>query len=181
MCNHYVADMEPGSDAGRGPAHMGTEAEEAFELARVERSVRIEAPAEVVWQSLADPEELGAWLGGEVVLDRPLAPGAAGHVVEDDGSFRRLLVTEVGPGRLAWHWWREGGELSSVEIEARPAGEATEVRVVEVVALATASAGGSKGSTRAGGIGERFDDEWSAVLPTVAARLGRKLGVLSAR
>jgi uncharacterized protein YndB with AHSA1/START domain len=166
---------QPAPEPHERPSRVTTEPAGGFELARVERSVRIDAPAEVVWRSLTDAEGLGTWLGGEVVLDRPLGAGAAGQIVEPDGSVRRLLVTDAGPGRLAWHWWREGGDLSSVEIEARPDGDATEVRVVEVVALATATAGGSTAKAMALG------DEWDALLPGVAARLGRKLGVLSVR
>ena len=110
-----------------------------FEIARVERSVHVDAPVDEVWSTIAEPDELSEWLGARVELDRPVGPGAAGEVVDADGSIRHLLVTGHSPGRrLAWHWWRDGDELSSVEITVRPDGDGTEVRVViETVALAT--------------------------------------------
>jgi uncharacterized protein YndB with AHSA1/START domain len=142
------------------------------ELARVERSVRIDAPLDDVWAAIADPSALGEWLGGELHLDRPLGPGAAGELVAPDGSVRQLLVTEHRPGeRLAWHWW-DDDELSSVEITACPDGDATEVHVVEVVALARAA---SAPASLASGTIEAIDRTWSTALPSLAARLGRKL------
>jgi uncharacterized protein YndB with AHSA1/START domain len=149
-------------------------------VARVERSVRIDAPAGDVWRSLSDPDELSSWLGGEVELDRALRPGAAGVVRSDDGD-RRLLVTEVEPGRrLVWHWWREEGELSSVELTLHPDAGATEVRVVEVVALAGATAGGSRASHRSD-LEASMRAGWEAALPSLALRLARRLGALADR
>ena len=64
-----------------------------FEIARVERSVHVDAPVDEVWSTIAEPDELSEWLGARVELDRPVGPGAAGEVVEADGSIRHLLVT----------------------------------------------------------------------------------------
>jgi uncharacterized protein YndB with AHSA1/START domain len=173
-------------------AHMSTPAtpqDTGFELARIERSVRIEAPLDEVWRSLTEPAELATWLGGEVDLDRPLAPGAAGRVLEADGSVRHLLVTGHEPGhQLRWHWWHEGasrddrdaadegldeptddGVLSSVEITVVPEGDATVVRVVEVVARAGASAAAGPCSTDAALVA--IDRNWDGALSALAARL----------
>src|SRR4051812_15521837 len=101
---------------------------------RVERCVDIEASPADVWHTLTDPAELARWLDAEVVLD--LEPGAVGHVVDADGHVRQVLVTEVEPGHLlAWHWWEDDGELSSVEITTVPHDDGTRVRVVECLAL----------------------------------------------
>jgi uncharacterized protein YndB with AHSA1/START domain len=167
--NRYVAHMP-------SPA---TPPETDFEIARVERSVHVDAPVEDVWSTIAEPDELSGWLGGEVELDRPLGPGAAGEVREPDGSVRHLLVTDHEPGRrLVWHWHRDGEELSSVEITVRPDGAGTEVRVVEVVALTAATAGGTRAfASAAGGLDAiaAMDRSWSSALPTLASRLARKL------
>ena len=169
--NHYVAHMST-------PA---TPHDTDLELARVERTVIIEASPDEVWRSLTEPEELASWLGGEVDLDRPLAPGAAGRVVEPDGSVRHLLVTGHEPGRqLRWHWWHEGahgdvhepadeGVLSSVEITVAPEGDATVVRVVEVVARARASA--AAGPCRTDPVVDAIDLRWAGALPALAARV----------
>jgi uncharacterized protein YndB with AHSA1/START domain len=168
--------MEPHSPRQTSP-------EPACETVQVERSVRIDAPCADVWRALCDADELSEWLGGEVVLDRPLAPGAAGALRSDDGD-RRLLVTEVEPEhRLAWLWWRESGELSTVELTTRPDGDATVVRVVEVVALdasaprtACRSAGGSRAS-----FGVDVAGSWDLALSSLVSRLAVRLGALSAR
>jgi uncharacterized protein YndB with AHSA1/START domain len=83
------------------------------------REVELAAPTDVVWRTLTDPDELASWMGGQVDLD--LEPGAAGRVTDDDGTVRQVLVTDVEPGhRLAWHWWSDDGELSSVELVVDP-------------------------------------------------------------
>ena len=98
---------------------------------RVERSVELEAGTEEVWHALTDCEQLEGWLGDEVEID--LQPGGCGHVVDDEGVHREVLVTAVEPEhRLAWHWWAEGGELSSVEITLVPLTTGTRVDVVEM-------------------------------------------------
>jgi uncharacterized protein YndB with AHSA1/START domain len=171
MRNQYVAHMEP----TEAPDDTG------FEIARVERTVRIDATPEQVWATIVDPTELGAWLGAEVELDRPLAAGAAGLLTEPEGGVRRLLVTELEPGRLMWHWWRDDGDLSSVEITVTPAGEGTEVHVVEVVALATVSAGGSTSFVDARDAIAAIDQGWASALPALAGRLARKLAPAVAR
>jgi len=156
-----------------------TPPETEFEIARVERSIHVDAPVDDVWPSVAEPDELSVWLGGEVELDRPIGPGAAGELREPDGSVRHLLVTDHEPGRrLAWHWWRDGEELSSVEITVRPDGEGTEVRVVEVVALAAATAGGGRAFSSASGPLDgisAMERSWASALPALASRLSRKL------
>jgi uncharacterized protein YndB with AHSA1/START domain len=101
----------------------------------VEQCVEIDAPVDDVWHTLTDPAELAGWLDAEVVVD--LEPGSVGHVVDPDGTVRQVLVTQVEPGHLlAWHWWADEGELSSVEITMIPVGDHTRVRVVECQAAA---------------------------------------------
>jgi uncharacterized protein YndB with AHSA1/START domain len=149
-----------------------------IETAQVIRSVRIDAPAEAVWRSLADPGELAIWLQADVQLDGALVPGVAGRVTDPDGAIRHMLITDVDAGRrVAWHWWEDGGELSSVEITATPDGETTEVRVVETVALAAVTSGGSRASAMSG-VSDRFDRRWNTALPTLVDRFAAKLGVV---
>ena len=119
----------------------------------ITRSVSVAAPAETLWEALSRPGELGAWLGGEVDLD--VRPGGVGTADLPDGE-RSILVTEAEPGaRLSWLWWRDDGDLSSVEFSLRPAGDTTVVTVVErscTVPKASASARGWAG-THAAGVG----------------------------
>jgi uncharacterized protein YndB with AHSA1/START domain len=99
----------------------------------VERHVTLPAELEEAWALLTDPDDLAAWLGREVALDP--TPGAAGTVVDDDGTRRRLVVDEVDAGRrLSWRWWTDGEgdrEPSRVEITLTPTDDGTLVRVVE--------------------------------------------------
>jgi uncharacterized protein YndB with AHSA1/START domain len=97
----------------------------SYEVDTVTEDIEIEGPPDEVWAAI----ERGDWLGDDVQID--LRVGATGRVT-DDGHTRQLLITHVEPGRrVAWHWWNDEGDLSSVEIVVVPAGDTTLVRVVE--------------------------------------------------
>ena len=99
----------------------------------VEQSTEIDAGVDEVWEVLTDPDALGRWLGREVDLD--LQPGGVGRVVDPDGTVRQVLVTDVDEAsRVAWHWWEDGGPLTSVEITLRPTPSGTRVDVQEIYA-----------------------------------------------
>lgn len=101
----------------------------------VEQSTEIDADLDEVWEVLTDPDALGRWLGREVELE--LAPGAAGRVVDPDGTVRQVLVTDVeDASRIAWHWWEDDGPLTSVEITLSPTPSGTRVAVQEIYAVA---------------------------------------------
>ncbi len=115
------------------------------------RGVKLDLEPDLVWELLTLPAELATWLGAEVELDP--VPGSTGHVVDDDGTERRLVVEEVEEGRLlVWRWWPvegdrrpdgeagereagdeddDGGAVTRVEITVTPSGDGTLVRVVE--------------------------------------------------
>jgi len=114
-------EPEPSHPAERAPAEQ------------VVRQVELSAPVDVVWAVLTDPDELAEWMGGEV--DLALAPGAVGRVTDPDGTVRQVLITDVEPGeRLAWYWWSDDDELSSVELVLEPLdGERTRIRVTETM------------------------------------------------
>lgn len=106
----------------------------------VERSVVLDAPVEEAWRAVTDPDELAAWMGGEVELD--LRPGGVGVFHLGPDGDHSALVTEVDPGRrLAMLWWPlDGGDRgpSSVELVLAPVADGgggpadrTLLRVVE--------------------------------------------------
>jgi uncharacterized protein YndB with AHSA1/START domain len=110
----------------------------------VERHVILPTDTSEAWDLLTRPDHLDAWLGEDVVLDP--TPGAAGQLLDPDGTHRELVVDEVDEGRrLTWHWWSDGDDASSrVEITLLPTDGGTLVRVVETLlprAEARASAG----------------------------------------
>jgi len=62
----------------------------------VQRSVVLPASAEAVWAALTDPEQLSAWLGGDVDLD----PFPGGQIaVQEDGRLRRGVIVDMEPLR----------------------------------------------------------------------------------
>lgn len=98
----------------------------------IERRVTLPTDLEEAWDLLTRPEDLEGWLGAEVELDP--TPGAAGLVVDHDGTRRRLVVDEVAAGeRLRWRWWVDGDEAgaSEVEVSLTPVLDGTVVTVVE--------------------------------------------------
>lgn len=102
-------------------------------MEHVERTVTLPTDAAGAWELLTDPHELATWLGDDVVLDP--TPGAAGRVLERDGSERTLVVEHVDEHcHLAWRWWPEGDDPRSgsrVDITLTPTDGGTLVRVVE--------------------------------------------------
>jgi uncharacterized protein YndB with AHSA1/START domain len=98
----------------------------------VERHVTLPAEPDEAWALLTRPDDLAAWLGREVAIDP--TPGAAGTVVDHDGTRRQLVIDAVETGRrLAWRWWTDDDSPSRVEITLTPTDTGTEVRVVEAL------------------------------------------------
>jgi uncharacterized protein YndB with AHSA1/START domain len=96
----------------------------------VEQHVDLDTDLDEAWRVISDGDELATWFGGEVDLD--VRPGGVGTIVDDAGVRYDVLVTAVEEGRrVAWHWWNDRGELSSVEISLAPTDGLTRIRIVE--------------------------------------------------
>jgi uncharacterized protein YndB with AHSA1/START domain len=113
----------------------------------VERQLTLPTDLDEAWELLTRPEDLAGWLGREVVLDP--TPGAAGLVVDHDGTRRRLVVEHVEEGsdegrRLAWRWWVEGDDgpstASRVELTLDRVLDGTVLTVTEQLELPAPSA-----------------------------------------
>ena len=75
----------------------------------VARSVDLDAPPAEVWDALTEAALLREWLADEVELE--VEPGGEIVCRYADGEERRGEVELVEEAeRLAWTWWREGGE-----------------------------------------------------------------------
>lgn len=86
------------------------------ELAEVTRSVDIVAPADEVWQVIADPDQRGLWLDDEDALARATTPAETAP------------VSPEAPGRsVSWTWWHPGEDTqpSRVEITVAPGSPGT--------------------------------------------------------
>jgi uncharacterized protein YndB with AHSA1/START domain len=113
--------------------HLDGDAAEA----RFVQIVELDTTIEAAWDAISDQDELTKWLGSSVELD--LRPGGRGRVVDDDGTVRDLVVTDVRPGeQLAWHWWSNSGDLSSVELRLDDQDGHTRLRIIETTLLPSA-------------------------------------------
>jgi uncharacterized protein YndB with AHSA1/START domain len=96
----------------------------------VERSIVLDAAPEEVWQAITRDDLLQEWLGDEVTFD----PSEGGAIqVSDGGDIRHGVVDHVDePRRMSFRWWREGDDVSAVDLRVigLPDGR-TRLRVIE--------------------------------------------------
>jgi len=153
--------------------------EAAMDPLTITRSIRIDAASEAVWASVGAADGLAGWIGESVDLD--VAVGAAGSVVDHDGTRRRLVVTEVAEGeRVGFVWWDDDrpDDVSTVVICLDDEGDGARVTVTETLDPVNAGAAGGLGgraSSLAGAeVGDLVEvaDRWEG-------RLGRLLGLAS--
>ena len=117
-----------------GMDSTGEHLDDGRTAARFEQVVDLDATIDAAWTALSDPGELAQWLGASVELD--VQPGGRGRVVDDDGTVRDVLVTGVDERHgIAWHWWSDDGELSSVELRIDERDGHTRLHIVEMVVL----------------------------------------------
>lgn len=145
----------------------------------ITRTVRIDADVAAVWDAVGRADGLARWLGGEVDVD--VAPGAAGSVVEHDGTRRRVVVTEVDEGRrVGFVWWGEDRptDASTVVIAVDGDGDGARVTVTETVDPVAAGAFGGRASacSAAGvadlvGLGHRWDARLAGLLGVTTGAL----------
>jgi uncharacterized protein YndB with AHSA1/START domain len=107
----------------------------------IEREILIDAPAEVVWRTITEPEQIAQWFADRVELD--LRPGGAGVLVflpADAEPITAPLVVESvePPRRFAFRWSHPAGAAPApgnsvlVELTLTPEGGGrTRLRVVE--------------------------------------------------
>jgi uncharacterized protein YndB with AHSA1/START domain len=108
----------------------------------IEREILIEAPADVVWRTITEPDQIEQWFAERVQLD--LRPGGAGRFVlknpETANEVTAPFVVEAvePPQRFAFRWCHpEGqspvaGNSTLVEFVLEPVGdERTRLRVLE--------------------------------------------------
>jgi uncharacterized protein YndB with AHSA1/START domain len=103
---------------------------------RIERDILIDAPVEVVWAVVTEPEHISGWFSDSVELD--LRPG--GEAVlhwNDHGSFHGRVERVEPPHFFSFRWVvapaQDLAEDNStlVEFALSPAGDSTRLTVVE--------------------------------------------------
>ncbi len=78
---------------------------------QIEREIMIEAPVEVVWRTVTEPNQITLWFAPEVELEAE--PGARGYIGFGDDEGGPVLVEAVEPPTRFSFWWNHptGAEL----------------------------------------------------------------------
>ncbi len=102
----------------------------------IEREVLIEAPAEVVWRTITEPDQMSLWFADRV--DLVVEPGAQGYMHFGDQGGPVVVETVDPPTHFSFRWnyplEEEPGVGNSmlVEFTLTPEGdERTRLRVTE--------------------------------------------------
>jgi uncharacterized protein YndB with AHSA1/START domain len=102
----------------------------------IERDVLIEAPAEVVWRIITEPDQMSQWFADRVEL--VVEPGAHGYMQFGDQGGPVVVETVDPPTRFSFRWNYPHGEepvtgnSMLVEFTLTPEGrERTRLRVSE--------------------------------------------------
>ena len=102
----------------------------------IEREILIDAPIEVVWRTLSEPDQISQWFADRV--DLVVEPGAHGHLRFGDQGGPVVVEVVDPPSRFAFRWNYPAGEEPAagnsmlVEFTLSAQGdERTQLRVTE--------------------------------------------------
>lgn len=102
----------------------------------IEREVLIEAPAEVVWRIVTEPDQMSLWFADRVDLE--VEPGAHGYMSFGEQGGPVVVETVDPPSRFSFRWNHPHdaepavGNSMLVEFTLTPEGEErTRLRVTE--------------------------------------------------
>jgi uncharacterized protein YndB with AHSA1/START domain len=141
--DHVLASLQQFLETGTGRPTTFAPHQEAWmstPVMVIQRDIYIDAPVEVVWRVVTEPELISQWFADRV--DVAVAPGAQGSMTFDghDGpdQVSQVLVESVDPLRSwAYRWGHETGQPAGpgnstlVRFTLSPEGEGTRLRVVE--------------------------------------------------
>ena len=102
----------------------------------IDREVLIEAPVDVVWRTVTEPDQMSLWFADRVDLE--VKPGAHGYIQFGDQGGPVVVETVDPPARFSFRWNHPRGEEPTagnsqlVEFTLTPQGEEwTRLRVTE--------------------------------------------------
>ena len=101
----------------------------------IQRDIVIEAPVEVVWRTITEPDQISLWFADKVELE--IKPGASGYLGFGDQGGPVTVETVDPPTRFSFRWNHPAGEEPAetnsllVEFTLAGEGERTHLRVVE--------------------------------------------------
>ena len=103
---------------------------------QIEREILIEAPVDVVWRVVTEPEQIEQWFSDEAELD--VRVGGEGRLTFNArNSFRVQVEAVEPPHRFAFRWvhpegaWADPENSLLVEFTLQPEAGNTRLRVVE--------------------------------------------------
>jgi uncharacterized protein YndB with AHSA1/START domain len=101
---------------------------------RVEREILIDAPVEVVWRTITEPDQITQWFADKVDLE--LEPGGHGYMGFGDQGGPVVVETVDPPNRFSFRWNHPAGEEpaagNSLLVEFILAGQGeTRLQVIE--------------------------------------------------
>jgi uncharacterized protein YndB with AHSA1/START domain len=104
---------------------------------RLEREILIDAPQEVVWSVITEPQHLSGWFGDSAEID--LRPGGSLVLVwdEQDHTVHGRVETVEPPRLFSFRWFRNSGDETGeenstlVEFSLSEEGDSTRLTVVE--------------------------------------------------
>jgi uncharacterized protein YndB with AHSA1/START domain len=102
----------------------------------ISREILIDAPVDVVWRTITEPDQMSQWFADRV--DLVIEPGAHGYMQFGDQGGPVVVETVDPPTRFSFRWNHPRGEepvagnSMLVEFTLTPeGGERTRLRVVE--------------------------------------------------
>jgi uncharacterized protein YndB with AHSA1/START domain len=101
----------------------------------IERDILIEAPVEVVWRTVTEPDQMMQWFADKVDLE--VKPGAHGYMGFGEQGGSVVVEAVEPPTRFSFRWNHPAGEEPTesnsllVEFTLAPEGEHTRLRVTE--------------------------------------------------
>jgi uncharacterized protein YndB with AHSA1/START domain len=137
---------------------------------RIEREVVIDAPVEVVWRTITEPEQISQWFADRVELEAK--PGGRGYLGFGDQGGPVVVEAVDPPTRFSFRWNHPAGEEPAagnsvlVEFTLVGEGERTRLRVVESGHELLAWSDGEK---------DRYAEEHNGGWATFMDRLARLL------
>ena len=103
----------------------------------IEREIVIEAPVDIVWSIVTEPEHVARWFSDEAQIDLRAGGDALVTWHHEAGPFRVRIETVDPPHTLAYRWVRRPGvdpvegNSTLVVFSLLAEGEHTRLRVVE--------------------------------------------------
>ena len=102
---------------------------------KIEREIVIDAPVEVVWRTITEPDQISQWFADKVELEAE--PGAHGYMGFGDQGGPVVVEAVDPPSRFSFRWNHPAGDEPAagnsllVEFTLEGVGEQTRLRVVE--------------------------------------------------